>query len=144
MGKLVDARDNQPRKTVGAQSARLLTALHDRSQSMFTLAEAAKITGLSRHLASSLLHKAAKRGLVYRVKPGLFTIVPAELGSAVEFANSPYLVAQRLAGSAPCFISHASAMEIHRMVTQPQLVFLRRAPNALRAAHSTVPSSASF
>src|SRR5580700_6639766 len=97
MGKLLDIEDNQPRKTVGAQSARLLTALYDRSQSMFTLAEAAKITGLSLHLASSLLHKAAKRGLVYRLKPGLFTIVPPELGSTAEFANSPYLVAQRLA-----------------------------------------------
>jgi predicted transcriptional regulator of viral defense system len=49
-------------------------------------------------------------------------LVPPELGSATEYAGNPYLVAQRLVGDAPNFISHASAMEIHRMVTQPQFV----------------------
>jgi predicted transcriptional regulator of viral defense system len=49
-------------------------------------------------------------------------LVPPELGSATEYAGNPYLVVQRLVGDAPNFISHASAMEIHRMVTQPQFV----------------------
>ena len=115
-------KHDQPARTVGGQTARLLNTLHDRSQSIFTRAEAAKITGISLDSASSLLHKAMKRGLVSRLKPGLFTIVPAELGSATEYMGDSYKVGQRLAGSAPSFISHASAMEIHRMVTQPQLV----------------------
>ncbi len=102
--------------------ARLLTALHDRSQTTFTLRDVEKITGLQSNLASSLIHKAANRGLVSRLKRGLFVIVPAELGSATEYSGNPYLVARQLAGDAPYFISHASAMELHRMVTQPQLV----------------------
>jgi hypothetical protein len=98
------------------RTASLLTALYDRAQTTFTLAEAAEITGLRPALASSLLHKAGKRGLVSRLKRGLFILVPPELGSATEYSGNPYLVAHQLAGEAPNFISHASAMEIHRMV----------------------------
>jgi predicted transcriptional regulator of viral defense system len=99
--------------------AKVLSALYDRSQTTFTLADVAGITGLRPNLASNLLRKAADRCLVTRLKSGLFVIVPPELGSSGEYAGNPYLVARKLAGDAPCFISHASAMEIHRIVTQP-------------------------
>jgi predicted transcriptional regulator of viral defense system len=122
---------NTPHKTMGRKMAGLLAGVYDRSQSTFTLADAEEITGLSPNLARSLLHKAAKRGLVSRLKPGVFVIVPPELGSATEYAGDPYLTAQRLAGSAPCFISHASAMEIHRMVTQPQFVVFASSPKRI-------------
>ena len=121
------------RKTVGRQMASLLNALYDRAQSTFTLADAVEITGLRPPLASSLLYKAARRGLVSRIKRGIWAVVPPEMGSATEYAGNPYLVAQRLIGDAPSFISHASAMEIHRMVTQPQFVIFasstKRVPN---------------
>jgi predicted transcriptional regulator of viral defense system len=110
-----------------------LASLYDRSQSTFTLADAQEITGLSSHLASSLLHKAVRRGLLSRLKPGVFVIVPPELGSASEYAGDPFLTATRLAGDTPCFISHASAMEIHRMVTQPQLAVFASSSKRLRS-----------
>jgi predicted transcriptional regulator of viral defense system len=100
---------------------------------MFTTAEAAQITGLTVAIASSLLHKARKRGLVSQLKRGLFVIVPPELGSSAQYSGNPYLVARYLANDAPYFLSHASAMELHRMVTQPQLVTFvsstKRIPN---------------
>jgi predicted transcriptional regulator of viral defense system len=122
MGELMSTNHSSGLKTVGPRMAQLLTALHDRSQTTFTLGDVQSITGLRSSLASSLMHKAAKRGLVSRLKRGLFVIVPAELGSTTEYSGNPYLVARQLAGDAPYFISHASAMELHRMVTQPQLV----------------------
>ena len=122
-----------PSKTVGRRTAGLLAGLYDRSQSTFTLADARDITGLGSHLASSLLQKAVRRGLVSRLKPGVFVIVPPELGSTAEYAADPYLTANRLAGGAPCFISHASAMEVHRMVTQPQLVVFASSAKRLRS-----------
>jgi len=122
-----------PSKTVGRRTAGLLAALYDRSQSTFTLADAQEITGLSSPLVSSLLHKAVRRGLFSRLKPGVFVVVPSELGSTSEYAGDPYLTAKRLAGDAPCFISHASAMEIHRMVTQPQLAVFASSPKRLRS-----------
>jgi predicted transcriptional regulator of viral defense system len=129
----MDTNYNTIGKTAGRQTATLLAGLYDRSQSTFTLADAQQITGLSSHLASSLLHKAARRGVVSRLKPGVFVIVPPELGSATDYAGDPYLAARRLAGDAPCFISHASAMEIHRMVTQPQLIVFASSPKRIRS-----------
>jgi len=102
--------------------AGLLMALYDSGKTIFTIADAARITRLSPALASSLLYKAAKRGLVSRLKRGLFVIVPSELGSSTQYFGNPYLVARHVVGSAPYFISHGSAMELHRMVTQPQFV----------------------
>jgi predicted transcriptional regulator of viral defense system len=139
MGNLQNTKHEVGSKTVGRQTARLLTALYDRPQSTFTLADAEKITGLSSHLASSLLHKAVARGLVSRLKPGVFIIVPPDLGSKTEYAGDPYLTALRLAGDATSFISHASAMELHRMVTQPQLVVFASSCKRIRsrALHGT-------
>jgi predicted transcriptional regulator of viral defense system len=133
MSNVRSTEHNSVSKTVGPQTARLLTALYDRSQSMFTLADAEKITGLSSSIASSLLHKAVGRGLVSRLKPGVYVVVPAELGSSAEYAGNPYLTAVKLAGEGPCFISHASAMDIHRMVTQPQLVIFVSSSRRIRS-----------
>jgi len=87
-------KNNPPLKTIGPQMARLLRGLYDRSQTTFTLADAEEITRLRPALASSLLHKAAKRGVVSRLKRGVFILVPPELGSATEYAGNPYLVAR--------------------------------------------------
>jgi predicted transcriptional regulator of viral defense system len=65
----------------------------------------------------------------------VFVIVPPELGSSAEYAGNPYLTAIRLAGDAPCFISHGSAMEIHRMVTQPQLMVFASSSKRIRNRH---------
>ncbi len=139
MGNNMSTQHNIPSKTVGRRMAGLLAGLYDRSQSTFTLVDAKEITGLGSGLASSLLHKAVRRGLLSRLKPGVFVVVPPELGSTSQYAGNPYLTAKSLAGSAPCFISHASAMEIHRMVTQPQLVVFASSPKRLRnhAVHGT-------
>jgi predicted transcriptional regulator of viral defense system len=114
--------NNPGLKTTRSRMANLLMALYDSGHTMFTTAEAAQNTGLTHPLTSSLLHKARKRGLVSQLKRGLFVIVPPELGSSAEYAGDPYLIARYLAGHAPYFLSHASAMELHRMVTQPQFV----------------------
>lgn len=113
--------------------AGLITSLYDQAQTIFTTADAARITGLTVPLASSLLHKAERRGLVSRLKRGLFVLVPPELGSSSEYSGNPYLIARFLVGEAPYFLSHATAMELHRMVTQPQFTTFisctKRIPN---------------
>src|ERR1700732_2282519 len=113
---------NSNLKTSRGRMASLLTTLYDSARTTFTTGEAAQITGLTIPLASSLLHKAGKRGLVSQLKRGLFVIVPPELGSSAEYSGNPYLVVRYLVHDAPYFLSHASAMELHRMVTQPQFV----------------------
>lgn len=59
-------------------------------------------------------------------------LVPPEQGSDPAYLGNPYLIAKHLAGNAPCFISHAYAMEIYRMVTQPQFVVFASSPKRLR------------
>jgi predicted transcriptional regulator of viral defense system len=130
---------NSNLRTARSQIAKLLAALYDSGQTTFTSADAVRITGLKPPLASSLLHKAGKRGLVSQLKRGLFVIVPPELGTSVEYSGNPYLVARYLAGVAPYFISHGSAMEVHRMVTQPQFVVFVSSPKRIprQTVHGT-------
>jgi len=109
-------------KTTRSRMASLIVGLYESGRTIFTTAEAAQITGLTIPLTSSLLHKARKRGLVSQLKRGLFVIVPPELGRSAEYSGNPYLVTRYLVDDAPYFLSHATAMELHRMVTQPQFV----------------------
>lgn len=119
-------------KTLGPQAARLVTELHERSKPLFSHADVEEITGLqpksARNFVASLVH----RRVATRLKPGLFILVPFELGWESEYLGSPYAVARELAGSADYYISHASAMDLHQMVTQPQLVVFTTAPRAIR------------
>lgn len=135
----MNKKQHPPPKTVGSRSARLLAGLYDRAQTTFTLAEAQAIAGLSAGSTRSLLHKATHRGLIARLKSGLFTLVPQELGSETEYSGDPYLAARALVGKRPYYLSHATAMEIHRMVTQPWLgIFISTSKRMVdRVMHST-------
>lgn len=106
-------------KTLGPRAAQLVTELNELRRSTFTLADVHVITGLSASASRNLVHKAQQRGVVTRLKPGLYNLVPFELGRATEHIGSPYLIARELAGTAPYFLSHGTALELHRMVTQP-------------------------
>ena len=106
-------------KTLGPRAAQLLIELNELRRSTFTLADVSSISGLSAAAARNLVHKAQQRGLVTRLKPGLYNLVPFELGRATTHIDSPYLIARELAGDAPYFFSHGTAFELHRMVTQP-------------------------
>ena len=128
-----------PLKTIGPRTAQLTAALYDKAQTTFTLADVEQITGLHPSSARSLLRNATARGIVSRLEPGLFVLVPPELGSAREFSGNPYITARQLAGGRDYYVSHASAMELHRMVTQPQFVIFTSTAKRLRTKtiHST-------
>ena len=125
-------RHNQRLKTAGPQTAHLIGELYDRAQTTFTNSDVKAITGLEATSARSLVRNAEARGLVTRLKPGLFVLVPPELGSATEFSGNPYLTARAMVGGAEYYISHSSAMELHRMVTQPQFTVFTSTPKRLR------------
>ncbi|HEU0141121.1 MAG TPA: type IV toxin-antitoxin system AbiEi family antitoxin [Bryobacteraceae bacterium] len=129
---IISAESAAPSKTVGSRTAQLTTALYEGGQTTFTHGDVERITGLPAASARSLIRHAVNRGVVSRLEPGLFVLVPPELGRAVEFAGNPYLVVRQLVAGAEYFISHASAMELHRMVTQPQLVIFTSTTKRLR------------
>ncbi|MBI5511454.1 MAG: transcriptional regulator [Deltaproteobacteria bacterium] len=111
-----------PAKTLGPQAARLVVELHERRRLVFGLHDVQQITGLGADSARSFLARLAARGIVTRLKPGLFVLVPFDLGHAREYLGNPYVVARELVDARDYYLSHASAMEIHQMTTQPQLV----------------------
>jgi predicted transcriptional regulator of viral defense system len=94
--------------------------LNERGKTTFTLQDAEEITGLRNSSVRTLIHKAERRGLITRLRAGLYTLVPFELGRATEYVSDPYVIAREMCEGRPYFLSHASAMELHRMVTQPQ------------------------
>ena len=124
--------EDRPLKTLGPQAARLVTELHDRGRTLFSNADVEAIAGLgpksARNFVASLVH----RGVAARLKPGLFILVPFELGREREYLGNPLVVARELAGDGDYYISHASAMDVHQMLTQPQLVVYATSPRAIR------------
>jgi predicted transcriptional regulator of viral defense system len=109
-------------KTLGPQAAHLITTLYEQNKPIFHLKEVQKILHLNEASSSNFIRKLANRGVVARLKPGLFILVPFELGKETEYIGNPLVVAGEIVGRKDYFLSHATAMEIHRGVTQPQLV----------------------
>jgi predicted transcriptional regulator of viral defense system len=119
-------------KTLGTRSAHLLAELYERRLSTFSLKDVTEITGLSAQAARSLIYKAQRRGLVTRLKSGLYNLVPFELGHATQFVTDPYVIARDAVRGAPYFLSHATAFELHRLTTQPNVELFVSSPRRFR------------
>lgn len=107
--------------------------LHEGGRAAFRLEDVRKITGLSQTSARSFVRKLVNRGVAARLKPGLFVLVPFELGRERQYLGSPLIVAREIMNGAAYYLSHGTAMEIHGMVTQPQLVITVSTPKPRRA-----------
>lgn len=125
-------KDNTSPKTLGPRAAQLVAMLHERGRLVFTLADVADITGLSGASARSFVRKLVGRGVATRLRSGLYILVPFELGREREYLGNPYVVARELAAGKAYYVSHASAMDIHGMLTQPQLVVTVTSPAPMR------------
>lgn len=114
-------KDNKS-KTMGCRSAHLVATLYEQNKSIFRLEDVRNILHLDEALSSSFAQKLVGRGIVTRLKPGLFILVPLEMGKESEYTGNPLVVAHEIMNRADYYLSHITAMEIHGMVTQPQLV----------------------
>lgn len=124
--------DTSTLKTLGPKAARLVMSLHERNRSLFTLQDVLTITGLREASARSFVRKLVDRGVATRLRPGLFVLVPFELGREREYLGDPFLVAKAMVGGRDYYLSHGTAMEIHQMVTQPRLVVYVSTPRLVR------------
>jgi len=118
----MNLKHNTQMKTLGPQAAQLVTSLHEENKPVFRLEDVQRILGLEEPSTRSLVRKLVNRSVATRLKPGLFILVPFELGKEREYMGNPLIVARELAGGKDYYLSHGTAMEIHGMVTQPQLV----------------------
>lgn len=142
MAKLVREKNHSFRKTLGPRASQLVLTLYERNRPIFRIAEAHEILGGGINTVQQLVFDLVERGLATRLKAGVYRLVPFELGFEREYLGNPYVVARELfrarrgkslSGSAEdYYLSHASAFDIHQMLTQPQLVIYVSTPRLIR------------
>jgi predicted transcriptional regulator of viral defense system len=113
---------NNKLKTLGPRAAHLITTLYERNRPIFRLKDVQKILHMKETSSRNFVRHLVNRGIVTRLKPGLFILVPFELGKEREYIGNPLLVAREILSGKAYYLSHGTAMEIHGMATQPQLV----------------------
>lgn len=123
----------QNSKTMKSKSAHFISSLYDREKTRFSVDDVVDMTGLNRQSARSFISKLATRGLITHIGPGLYAIIPFDLGTSTQFQENPYIIARELMRGKPYLLSHASAMDLHQMVTQPQLIFYVTCPHFMRS-----------
>jgi predicted transcriptional regulator of viral defense system len=106
-------------KYISIQSNKLLSFFNDHYKNCFTYPEAIKALPLSSGSAiKQLLSDMTKRGLLMRLKKGLYYIIPYEQDSET-FMPDWHLIAEHLVNDAEHYIGYYSAMQIHNLITQP-------------------------
>jgi predicted transcriptional regulator of viral defense system len=113
---------NNQLKTLGSRAAHLITTLYEENKPVFRLEDVQRILNIEELPAGNFVRKLVNRGIVTRLKPGLFVLVPFELGKETEYMGNPLIVARELTKGKDYYLSHGTAMEINGMTTQPQLV----------------------
>jgi len=107
------------KKTLGPVSANLISSLYTRGKTIFTIRDVENITGLRSNAARDLISKLVKRGIISRIKPGKYIIIPQEIGENISYIGEWYVAAREIVNSPDYYISHYSAMDIHNMLTHP-------------------------
>lgn len=108
-------------KNTSTQSNELLSYLHNKNKTCFAYKEALKIFPTAKeNTVSKLLSDMTKRGLIMRIKEGIYYIIPFE-ENAETFMPDWHLIAKYLVKDAKHYIGYYSALQIHNLITQPSL-----------------------
>jgi predicted transcriptional regulator of viral defense system len=102
-------------KTLGPISANLVTQLLNLGKIIFTLDDALSIYGDMRQEVIKLLSDLVNRGVLVRIKSGVYCILQTGQENA-QLSNWP-VIAKHLVASDDYYISHYSAMRLHGMTT---------------------------
>lgn len=104
-------------RTLGPMSARFIYELVERGTEIFTLNDACTLYGRGRQETSDFLRELVNRGILVRIKSGVF-LIPKTGQENTQLSNWP-IIARTLAGTNNYYISHYSAMRLHGMTTHP-------------------------
>lgn len=108
-------------KYISTQSNKLLSNFNERNIKCFDYSLAYKALPDSKASAvRELLSDMTKRGLLMRLKEGVYYIIPYEQ-NAETFMPDWHLVAEHLVNDAKHYIGYYSALQIHSLITQPSL-----------------------
>ena len=108
-------------KNISFQANALLNKLIEEKRLCFGIDTAYQILpNSSTDAVKRLLSDMTKRGLLMRIKEGLYYIIPYEQDPKT-FMPDWHLLAQYLVGSADYYVGYFSALQIHSLTTQPNL-----------------------
>ncbi len=108
-------------KSISTQSNKLLTYFNEMGRSCFDYSLAQKALSDSNAGAiRELLSDMTKRGLLMRLKLGVYCIIPYEQNPET-FMPDWHVIAEYLVNDAKHYIGYYSALHIHNLVTQPSL-----------------------
>ena len=108
-------------KYVSTQSGTLLSHLNGQGMTCFDYSLASKALPNSKASAiRELLSDMTRRGLLMRLKEGIYHIIPYEQ-NAETFMPDWHLIAEHLVNDAKHYIGYYSALQIHSLITQPSL-----------------------
>lgn len=108
-------------KYISTQSNEILSYFNQLEQDCFDYSEATKALPKSSDSAlKELLSDMVKRGLLMRLKKGLYHTIPYEK-EPEHFMPDWHLLAQPLTKGTEHYIGYYSALQIHNLITQPSL-----------------------
>lgn len=108
-------------KLISTQSNKLLSFLNENENLCFDYKIAKKSLPNSNDSAiRELLSAMTRRGLLMRVKRGLYYVIPYEQNPEA-FMPDWHLLAEHLVQDANYYIGYYSALQIHNLITQPSL-----------------------
>ncbi|GAP72661.1 hypothetical protein SAMD00024442_4_5 [Candidatus Symbiothrix dinenymphae] len=108
-------------KILSYPAALLLDKMNEQNKKCFTIDEAyLLLSNSAKDNVKRMLSNMTKRGLLLRVKDGLYYTIPFEQ-DAQTFMPDWHLLPQYLVGEAEYYIGYFSALQIHSLTTQPSL-----------------------
>jgi predicted transcriptional regulator of viral defense system len=108
-------------KNISTQSAQLLSYFNVQNSVCFDIALAQKALPNSKAgTIRELLSDMTRRGLLMRLKEGIYHIIPYE-ANAETFMPDWHLIAEHIVNDAQHYIGYYSALQIHNLITQPSL-----------------------
>jgi len=120
-GQLLADYIDMKNKNISNRSGELLKYFNAIEQHYFDYNEARKALPHSSESAlKELLSDMVRRGLLMRLKKGLFYLIPYEQDPET-FMPDWHLLAEVLTKEVPHYIGYYSALQIHNLITQPSL-----------------------
>ncbi|MDQ3192949.1 MAG: transcriptional regulator [Bacteroidota bacterium] len=108
-------------KYISTQSNELLLYFNEQKKACFDYNDAFNALPDSKESAlRELLSDMTKRGLLMRLKEGIYCIIPYEQ-DAESYMPDWHLIAEHLVNDADHYIGYYSALQIHNLITQPSL-----------------------
>jgi len=108
-------------KYISTQSSELLSYFNDKGKVCFDSKAALKVFPKAKEsTVRELISDMTKRGLLMRIKDGVYYIIPYE-ENPETFMPDWHLIVKYLVNEANHYIGYYSALQIHNLITQPSL-----------------------